>query len=181
MFQSLPNILTLVRIGILPFIIALFFSVQAWAIWSCFGLYVVGALTDFFDGWLARTYNLTSEFGKFLDPIADKIFVASIMIMLIASDRIEGIWVICVVIILMREFLVAGLREFLAPKGLKLPVTQLAKWKTASQMIAIGLLILGPLYSLLSLVGIVFLLIACILTIATGTLYLKSAQHVLYQ
>ena len=177
--HSIPNILTVMRLILLPAIIALFFSVQPWAVWSCLALYIIGALTDFFDGWAARAMNSVSEFGKFLDPIADKVFVATIMLMLVATQRIEGLWVICVIIILMREFLVAGLREYLAPKGIKLPVTALAKWKTATQMLALGLLIVVPVLPDIAIIGLVLLAIAAGLTVITGWIYLKTGlRHI---
>lgn len=175
--HSIPNILTVMRLILLPAIIALFFSVQPWAVWSCLALYIIGALTDFFDGWVARAMNSVSEFGKFLDPIADKVFVATIMLMLVATQRIDGLWVICVIIILMREFLVAGLREYLAPKGIKLPVTSLAKWKTATQMLALGLLIMIPVLPGIAIIGLALLAIAAGLTVVTGWTYLKTGMR----
>ena len=107
--KNLANILTLTRLALLPFIIVLFFLPFEWAAWLCLGLYVVGAVTDFLDGWVARTFNQISEFGKFMDPIADKIFVSTILLLLIGSDRIEGPYIVAVIIILAREFLVSGL------------------------------------------------------------------------
>lgn len=176
MIWTIPNFLTLFRILVIPVLIALFFIQAPWAVWTTLGLYILGALTDYIDGALARRTNQVSEFGKLLDPIADKIFVASVMIMLIASHRIEGLWSICVVIILLREFLVSGLREYLAPKkGVKLPVTKLAKWKTACQMIALGFLILTPLSAQAHQAGLLLILLATVLTVITGWIYLKSA------
>ena len=102
-------------------------------------LYIIGAATDWLDGWVARRYNQISEFGKFMDPISDKIFVVTVLMMLVATHRIEHFLVLAVIIILIREFLVSGIREFLGPKGISLPVTPLAKWKTAAQMTATGL------------------------------------------
>ena len=174
MLWTIPNILTLLRLASLPVLILLFFIPTDWAVWGCLTLYVAGALTDFFDGWLARKYEQVSEFGKFLDPIADKIFVVTILLMLIATDRVENVWVLCVVVILIREFIVAGLREYLGPQGIKLPVTHLAKWKTASQMLAIAFLILGPVVTFTHEIGLILLLIASVLTLITGWMYLKS-------
>lgn len=174
---SIPTILTLFRLALLPFIILLLFIPAGWAAWTCLVLYVIGAATDWLDGWVARKWNLVSELGTFLDPISDKIFVVTVLLMLIAVDRIQGIWVIAVIVILMREFIVAGLREFLGPKGIKLPVTKLAKWKTASQMAAIAVLIVAPWFipPYGMILGLGFLLIAGGLTIMTGWHYLQSS------
>jgi CDP-diacylglycerol--glycerol-3-phosphate 3-phosphatidyltransferase len=173
--NNLANILTIARLALLPFMILLFFIPADWAAWSVLALYTVGAISDWLDGWVARRYSLTSEFGRFLDPIADKIFVVTILLMLIATDRINGVWVLAVIVILTREFLVAGLREFLGPKNIVLPVTWLAKWKTGVQMVATGFLIVAPAlgpwthwFGLLGLTG------AAVLTVVTGLEYMKA-------
>jgi len=177
--KNLANILTISRLVLLPFIIALFFIPEAWAAWSCLGLYIIGALTDFLDGWVARKFDQISAFGKFMDPIADKIFVVTVLFMLVAADRITGIWVLAVVIILAREFLVSGIREYLGPKNIQLPVTPLAKWKTAVQMLATGLLIMAPYSALATLTGRISLSVAVVLTVITGWNYLKSSlEHI---
>lgn len=167
------NILTIARLVILPVMVWLFFVQASWAVWINLGLYILAALTDFLDGWIARKYNQISAFGTFLDPIADKIFVAAIMIMLIVSGPLSGYWAIIVIIILTREFLVAGLREYLGPYDVQMPVTKLAKWKTATQMLALGFLIAGPLLPPLLLSGQLLLSLAAVLTIITGWQYLK--------
>lgn len=175
MTLNLANILTITRLALLPPIILLFFIPAAWAAWACLILYVAGALTDILDGWAARRYNQISELGKFLDPISDKIFVITILLMLIATDRIEGIWVLPVVIILAREFLVAGLREFLGPKNVPLPVTHMAKWKTAIQMIATGVMIVAPyMHWTIEIAGLTGICAAAALTAITGWAYLKA-------
>lgn len=173
--NNLANILTITRLALLPFMILLFFIPADWAAWSVLALYTVGAVSDWLDGWVARRFSLTSEFGRFLDPIADKIFVVTILLMLVATDRINGIWVLAVIVILIREFLVAGLREFLGPKNIVLPVTGLAKWKTGVQMVATGFLIVAPAlgawthwFGLLGLTG------AAVLTVITGWQYMKA-------
>lgn len=171
---NLPNMLSLLRLALLPFMIALFLLPFEWAAWTCFTLYVIGALTDFLDGWIARTFNQTSEFGAFIDPVADKMFVVTILLMLVATGRVEGVYVLAVVIIILREFLVSGLREYLGPRNIKLPVTKLAKWKTAAQMAALGVLIVAPYVFLGSVIGLLLLLAASGLTIITGWLYLKT-------
>lgn len=172
---NVPTMLTLFRLALLPFIILLFFIPAGWAAWTCLVLYVIGAVTDWLDGWIARKWNLVSELGTFLDPISDKIFVVTVLLMLVAVDRITGIWVIAVIIILMREFVVAGLREFLGPKGVKLPVTKLAKWKTATQMTAIPVLIVAPFVPYAIVPGLALLTAAAVLTVMTGWHYLQSS------
>ncbi|MCB1563540.1 MAG: CDP-diacylglycerol--glycerol-3-phosphate 3-phosphatidyltransferase [Alphaproteobacteria bacterium] len=171
---NLPNMLSLLRLALLPFMVVLFLLPFEWAAWTCFVLYVIGALTDFLDGWIARKFNQTSEFGAFIDPVSDKMFVVTILLMLVATERIEGLYVLAVVIIILREFLVSGLREYLGPKNIKLPVTKLAKWKTATQMAALGVLIVAPYVAFGSAIGLLLLLTASGLTIITGWLYLKA-------
>lgn len=177
--KNLANILTITRIIVLPFIVVLFFIPGQWSAWACLTLYAIGALTDFFDGWVARKFQQESEFGRFLDPISDKIFVMTIMLMLVASGIISHIWVILILVIMMREFLVSGIREFLGPKNVQMPVTKLAKWKTTAQMVALGFLIIGDVSSFYWFAGIIFLCIATVLTVITGWGYLKaSIPHV---
>lgn len=172
--NNLANILTIARLLLLLVIVGLFYIDQGWAAWTCLGLYVVAAITDFLDGWVARKFNQITPFGTFMDPIADKVFVAVILMMLIASGRLDGLWVIAALIIMTREFLVSGMREFLGPKNIKLPVSQLAKWKTALQMIALGILIIGPFVPLATLAGNLSLSGAAVLTVITGWAYLKT-------
>jgi CDP-diacylglycerol--glycerol-3-phosphate 3-phosphatidyltransferase len=173
--SNLANILTVTRLILLPFIIALLYVNTDWAAWTVLVLYVIGALTDWMDGWVARKYNQVSEFGKFMDPISDKIFVVTLLMMLVATHRIEHFLVLAVIIILVREFLVSGIREFLGPKGIKLPVTRLAKWKTAVQMVATGLLIVGPASAPADMAGGLLLCAAAALTAVTGWGYVKGA------
>lgn len=179
MFKHTANILTILRLLLLPVIIGLFFVTEPWAAWACLGLYVIGAITDFLDGWVARKFDQVSELGKLMDPIADKIFVAALLMMLVAVDRIDGYWVVAVIIILMREFIVAGLREFLGPKNIKLPVTNLAKWKTTIQMIATGILIVAPYIPFGFEAGLGGLSIAAALTAITGWIYVSAGlKHI---
>ena len=172
--MNLPNILSLSRLALLPFMVALFFVPFEWAAWTCLTLYIIGSITDGLDGWIARRWNQISEFGTMIDPISDKIFVVTVMLMLVATDRISGVMVLAVVIIIVREFMVSGLREFLGPRGVALPVSPLAKWKTALQMIALGLLIVGPYVTLTLIAGNIMLLGATVLTLMTGWEYLKT-------
>ncbi|MEZ5815071.1 MAG: CDP-diacylglycerol--glycerol-3-phosphate 3-phosphatidyltransferase [Alphaproteobacteria bacterium] len=179
MIWTIPNILTLGRMALLPVMIALFFLPMEWAAWTCLGLYAIGAVTDFLDGWIARRFNQQSEFGAMIDPISDKVFVVTIMLMLVAAGRIDGLMVLSVVVIIVREFIVSGLREYLGPKGVKLPVTNLAKWKTTLQMAALGFLIVGPYMFLATLIGNIALAGAAVLTLITGWGYLQAGMDVI--
>lgn len=174
---NLPNLLTLSRIAFLPVIIGLFFIPQSWALWTCFALYVLCAITDFLDGWLARKMNIVSEFGTFLDPVSDKIFVGALLITLVGFGRLPGLWIIPAIIIIAREFLISGLREYLGPKNIKVPVSKLAKWKTAVQMVALGVLIMGPLVPYGLMIGQWTLALAALLTVITGWGYLKTGLN----
>ena len=143
MSLSLPNLLTLGRIAAIPPAVALFFVPAWWADWALLLLFGAAALTDWLDGYLARMMKEESMLGRFLDPVADKLLVAALLFMLGATNRLPDLSVLPAVMILMREVLVSGLREFLAGIRVGLPVSHLAKWKTAVQMAAIALLIVG--------------------------------------
>lgn len=173
--NNLANILTVARLFMLPVIIALFFAEEAWggiAIWLCVLVYAVAAATDFFDGYIARKYNQITDFGTFLDPISDKIFVSTLLILLVAFGKIEGLWIICVILIFAREFLVSGLREFLGPKDVQMPVTKLAKWKTMVQMLSLGFLMIAGYAPYALELGQVLLALATGLTLITGISYM---------
>ncbi len=173
---TIPNILTLSRLAVLPLIIVCI--MQGW-IWGAFGLYAAAALTDYLDGWIARKLNQASAFGTFLDPIADKVFVAALLVVFTATGRLPDIWIATVIIILAREFLVSGLREYLGPKNIRVPVSNLAKWKTALQMIATGILIIGPYDTLFMDGGRWGMAIAALLTVITGWTYMKEGMKYL--
>lgn len=168
---TIPNILTLSRIALLPVLIALIYMEQSWA---ALILYIFCAISDFLDGYLARKLNSVSAFGTFLDPISDKIFVALLLVALVDTGALSGLWVIPVLLILSREFLVSGLREFLGPKDVKVPVTKLAKWKTTTQMLSLGFLIIAPALPAALLIGQILILLAALITAQTGALYLKA-------
>ncbi len=178
MLRHLPNILTVSRIVLLPVLIGLFFVAGPLAAWSALAIYIFCAVTDFFDGWLARKYGTISGFGTFLDPISDKIFVISLLMALATFDRLDGFWMIPGIIIVGREFLVSGLREYLGPQNIKVPVSKLAKWKTGLQMTALGFLVIGDygddLVPQTLLIGQILLAAAAILTVMTGWGYLKA-------
>lgn len=190
MYRTLPNMLTTFRILIIPFLIASFYIEGKLYHWVAAILFLVAGITDFFDGYLARSMQLQSKLGAFLDPIADKLLVAAAIIMLVHFDDIGKYDIIPAYAILGREIMVSGLREFLAKTDVSLPVTRLAKVKTAVQMVALGLLLWGvegPSFAeveqlttitLTELVGRVLLWTAAILTLITGYAYLKAGlQH----
>jgi len=174
---TLPNLLTLSRIVAVPLLAVLL----AWPGWAAgyaiaFGLYCLMGVTDYFDGYLARAQGTVSKLGIFLDPIADKIMVAAVILILVGAQRIAGLDVIAALIILLREIAVSGLREFLAQLQVSVPVSQLAKWKTTLQLVALGALILAgafPAAAWLQLIGLVALWSAALLTLVTGYDYLR--------
>ena len=170
-----PNLLTLGRLGLVPFFVAAFWLPGPALHWATFGLFALAGVTDWLDGWLARRTGQVSDFGRFLDPIADKILVAAALVMLAATDRLTDAGVIAALMILVRELAVAGLREFLAGTAV-LPVSPLAKWKTAAQFLAIAaLLIAGAVPALpLSLAGEALLWLAALLAVVTGSAYLRA-------
>ena len=174
--KSLPNMLTIARIVMIPIIIGLLYVSSAWAVWSALALYVLAAVTDFFDGYFARKLDVVSDFGRFLDPIADKILVGCLLITLAAIGRLEGLWIVPALLIIVREFLVSGLREYLGPRNVKMPVTQLAKWKTVVQMVALGILIVGDVAGAL-LIGQICLMVAAIMTVITGWNYMQVGMR----
>jgi cardiolipin synthase len=176
--MNLPNILTLSRMVMLPVLIGLFFVPGAVAAWTALGLYIVSAVTDFLDGYLARSMNATSALGRFLDPISDKIFVAALLVALVAFDRLPDLWIIPAIVILSREFMVSGLREYLGPYNIQIPVSRLAKWKTAIQMTALGFLVIGNYGDVLVpgtlAIGQWGLAASALITLYTGWSYLKA-------
>jgi cardiolipin synthase (CMP-forming) len=179
--RSLPNILSMSRILALPLLVGFLW----WPEWGfgygvAFVIYCLMGLTDYFDGYLARRQGTVSKLGVFLDPIADKIMVAAVILMLVGTRHdvaiITGIHIIAALVILLREIAVSGLREFLAGLRVSLPVSRLAKWKTALQLVALGALILvGALPDIwwIKAVGLASLWGAAILTLITGWDYLR--------
>ena len=181
MLLTLPNILTMSRVAVIPVFVALFFLETSTGQWIACGLFALAAITDFFDGYLARARGQMSAFGTFLDPVADKLLVASALLMMVGFDQISGLVIIPAVVILCREILVSGLREYLAGFAASLPVSRLAKWKTTMQMIAIGFLIVGesahPAISAdipVRLIGEAGLWLAAVVTLITGFDYLRT-------
>ena len=177
MDKNLPNYLTIGRILAIPLIVVTFyFEDSALACRVGAAIFVLAGLTDFLDGYLARKFNLVSRFGRMLDPIADKVLVGCVIVMLVKTNKAGEIPCL---LILAREFAVAGLREFLAQITVSLPVTRLAKLKTVTQMIALTLLILGSKgsgYWWLDYVGNSFLWLTAILTVLTGYSYMYTSS-----
>jgi len=182
MLSSVPNMLTLGRIIAIPGIVALFYLETPLGQWLACGLFGLAALTDFLDGYLARAWSQQSAFGRFLDPVADKLLVAATLLLLTGFGQISGGTVLPAVVILCREIVVSGLREFLAGVDIGAPVTTLAKWKTALQMFAIGFLIVGqhgPEMLPTQMIGEWCLWIAAVLTLITGYDYLRAGlRHI---
>jgi CDP-diacylglycerol--glycerol-3-phosphate 3-phosphatidyltransferase/cardiolipin synthase len=177
--SSLPNLLTLSRILAVPGLVALMWGNNPWEWLAAWALYALAAITDYFDGYLARSWGTVSKIGQFLDPIADKIMVAATIVMLIDGGVLHGWSTLAGLIILLREIFVSGLREYLAGLSVSVPVSQLAKWKTTAQLIALGALILvgaKPILPWLPAleVGMVTLWAAAILTLITGYDYLRT-------
>ena len=179
---TVPNLLTLSRIFAVPILVFLLWRPTPIDYGITFVLYCIVGITDYFDGYLARAQGQISRLGQFLDPIADKIMVAAVLIMLISSRKanpvpeIEGLHIIAALIILLREILVSGLREFLAPLNVSMPVSKLAKWKTTFQLVSLGALILSgafPAHAWVHTAGLTCLWAAAVLTLVTGYDYLR--------
>ncbi len=176
---SLPNILTYGRIIAVPVLAAvLFFGEGDGARWLAFAIFVAACLTDWLDGYLARMWQQQSTLGRMLDPIADKLLVGAVLLMLVYSGTLHGWSIWAAIIILSREILVSGLREFLAELNVKIHVTQLAKWKTTLQFIALAMLLVSgaadKIIPGVTEAGIVILWLAALLTLMTGYDYLKA-------
>ena len=179
---TLPNILTLSRILAVPILVYLLWDPGWFDYAVTFVLYCLVGITDYFDGYLARAQGTVSRLGIFLDPIADKIMVAAVIVMLVSTRNnsgepiIHSFHIIPALVILLREIIVSGLREFLASLQVSVPVSQLAKWKTTLQLVALGALILAgalPQWAWVHQVGLASLWAAAALTLVTGWDYLR--------
>jgi cardiolipin synthase (CMP-forming) len=183
---SLPNILTCARIAAIPVVVGCVFGQSIldgplWLRWVALAVFVAAGVTDYLDGYYARIWGQHSALGRMLDPIADKLLVASCLLMLAAENSIHGWTLWAAIVILCREILVSGLREYLAGLRVSVPVTKLAKWKTTMQLIAIGFLITGEagemVFPPITLIGIVLLWASAIVTIYTGWDYFRAGIH----
>jgi cardiolipin synthase (CMP-forming) len=186
---ALPNILTYARIAAVPVVVVcMYWSVilrgGLWLRWAALAVFVAAAVTDILDGYFARAWGQQSKLGRMLDPIADKLLVSSCLLMLAADETIQGWALFAAIIILCREILVSGLREFLAELRVSVPVTRLAKWKTTGQLVAIGFLIVGEagdqILPVTTQIGITLLWLSALLTLYTGWDYLRAGwRHVM--
>jgi cardiolipin synthase len=178
MLGSLPMALTFARIAAIPLLTGLCYVDGDGARFVALAVYAAAAVTDYLDGYFARAWKQQSKLGRIFDPIADKLLVASVILLLVAFGRVSGLDVLAALVILCREVLVSGLREFLAELRAKLPVSRLAKWKTGIQMTALGFLIVGDAEPTAFLpvlaIGEVLLWSAAVLTLITGYDYLAE-------
>jgi cardiolipin synthase len=185
---NIPNLLTYARIMAVPLVVLCFFlegrlASSEPARWTAFAIFAIASLTDFLDGYLARIWKQTSNIGRMLDPIADKLLVSAVLLLLAADGTIAGWTLWAAIIILCREILVSGLREYLAALKVSVPVTQLAKWKTTLQLVAIGFLLAGPAADIyidfMTETGIVLLWISAVITLYTGYDYFRAGlKHI---
>src|ERR1700722_3555572 len=177
---TLPNLLTISRILAVPLLVGTFYLPGREAPWIACALFTAACITDWLDGHFARRWKQQSEIGRFLDPIADKLLVAAVLFMLAAFARISALAIFPALVILSREILVSGLREYLAGLRVRVPVSKLAKWKTGIQMVAIGVLLVGnagPDVLPVQATGEILLWVAALLTILTGYDYLRAGLH----
>lgn len=187
---ALPNLLTYARIAAVPVVVALLFGQSImdgglWLRWVALAVFVAAGVTDFLDGYVARARGQQSSLGRMLDPIADKLLVSSCLLMLAAEEIIHGWSLLAAVIILCREILVSGLREYLAEFRVSVPVTRLAKWKTIGQMVAVGFLIAGPagdrIVPIVTETGIFLIWASAILTLYTGWDYMRAGLRYVFE
>jgi cardiolipin synthase len=186
---ALPNLLTYGRIAAVPLVVACMYWSNIlqgglWLRWVALVIFITAGVTDILDGYLARSCGQQSSLGRMLDPIADKLLVSSCLLMLAAETTIHGWTLLAAVVILCREILVSGLREFLAELRVSVPVTQVAKWKTTVQLVAVGFLIAGEagdeIVPITTNVGIALLWLSAIVTLYTGWDYLRAGlRHVM--
>jgi cardiolipin synthase len=184
---ALPNLLTYARIAAVPAVVGcLYWHPQhgEWLRWVAVVIFISAGVTDFLDGYLARKWGEITSFGRMLDPIADKLLVASCLLMLVFDRTIHGVHVWAAIVILCREILVSGLREYLAELRVSVPVTTLAKWKTTLQLVAIGFLLAGDagdaIVPVVTPIGLSLLWLSALLTLYTGWDYFRAGvQHLI--
>ncbi len=180
---SLPNLLTYGRIVAVPLVVGCMYWSDVlqgglWLRWVALSIFIAAAITDFFDGYVARSWGQQTTFGRMLDPIADKLLIASCLLMLAADGTIRGWSLWAAIVILCREILVSGLREYLAELRVSVPVTRLAKWKTTAQLVAVGFLLAGEagdeILPITSLTGLTLLWMSAVVTLYTGWDYFRA-------
>jgi cardiolipin synthase len=176
---NIPNLLCFYRIAIIPVIVVLFFYDNALTAWTNTLLFFLAGLSDFFDGRIARATGQTTVLGKFLDASTDKMLVGVMLMLLVAFDRVEGVWIIPAIIIYLREILIAGVREFMGIYNVVVPISQMGKWKLTLQMLAIGFLTAGPYGDMLipyaHQIGLALFVAAAIITVVSGWSYVVAA------
>jgi cardiolipin synthase (CMP-forming) len=188
---AIPNLLTYGRIIAVPIVVGCMYWQSIlqgglWLRWVALAIFVAAGITDILDGYLARSLGQQSSFGRMLDPIADKLLVASCLLMLAADETIRGWSLWAAIVILCREILVSGLREYLAELRVSVPVTRLAKWKTTAQLVAIGFLLAGQagdqVIPVVTVTGLALLWVSAIVTLYTGYDYFRAGvQHLIQQ
>jgi cardiolipin synthase len=180
---ALPNLLTYGRIAAVPLVVGCMYwsgllNGGLWLRWVALAIFITAGITDILDGYFARAWDQQSTLGRMLDPIADKLLVSSCLLMLAGDDTIKGWSLLAAIVILCREILVSGLREYLAELRVSIPVTRLAKWKTTGQLIAVGFLLAGPAGDAVlpgtTLIGLTLLWLSALLTLYTGWDYLQA-------
>ena len=181
--NELPNWMTIMRIAITPVIaVLIWIDEPAYGYQLALALYTIASVTDYIDGYMARRLNVESPLGEMLDPIADKLLIAAVLLSLASVTSSGWVFLAPALIILIREFMISGLREFLAKQNISAPVTRLAKWKTTAQILALGFLMGAPGFPNFPFaheIGITLLWLAAILTVQTGSAYLINAvKHV---
>ncbi len=188
---SVPNLLTYGRILAVPAIVIAYYFDGYVGRWFALAIFITASITDFFDGYLARIWKQQSAIGRMLDPIADKLLVATTLLLLVSDNTIGGWSLLAAIVILTREISVSGLREFLAELRVSVPVTRLAKWKTTMQMVAIGFLLAGPAgdrlfpnqsamgsdMGIISYIGLLLLWVSALVTLYTGYDYFRAGIH----
>jgi len=183
---ALPNLLTYARIAAVPVVVACMYwqgilQGGLWLRWLALAIFIAAGITDILDGYFARSWGQQSSFGRMLDPIADKLLVSACLLMLAADETIRGWSLFAAIIILCREILVSGLREYLAELRVSVPVTRLAKWKTTWQLVAIGFLLAGEagdvIFPFTTQLGIALLWLSAIVTLYTGWDYLRAGMR----
>ena len=180
---ALPNLLTYARIAAVPVVVGCMYfqsvlGYGVWLRWVALAIFIAAGITDVLDGYVARSWGQQSSFGRMLDPIADKLLVSSCLLMLAVDETIKGLALWAAIIILCREILVSGLREYLAELRVTVQVTWLAKWKTFLQLLAVGFCIAGEagdkVIPITTEIGIALLWLSALLTLYTGWDYFRA-------
>lgn len=177
--SNIANSITFFRIGLIPVIVSLYFVHSEHALWLAVILFFIGCVSDYFDGYVARTFGRVTRFGKLIDPIADKLLIASVLMMLSGFGYIAGLSLLPAIIIVCREIFVSGLREWLGLEQVELPVSSLSKWKTFVQMLSLGMIMLWhmPFYGpLLHQSGLLMLWFSALLSLITAFSYVQKTM-----